>query len=128
MLSAWGKNWLLRFCYALYRLQVQQQSMDSTQHSAALHTSLHGPTHAHAAIKRAGTAGGEAQQNDIRSLRREIELKKVKLNELREETKRKENSISRVRDDRTDAQRLTPGASVCQCSMHTNLSLPLGAV
>jgi hypothetical protein len=35
-----------------------------------------------------GTAGGEAQQNDIKSLRREIELKKAKLNELKEETKR----------------------------------------
>jgi hypothetical protein len=36
----------------------------------------------------AGTAGGEAQHNDIRSLRREIELKKSKLNDLREETRR----------------------------------------
>jgi hypothetical protein len=116
----------------------------------------------------AGTAGGEAQQTDIRSLRKEIELKKAKLNELREETKRwvastssdtwpaggchkpflsmlgismhqvaymgntwgsiatvatpqstascsppsphrKELTISRMRDDKTDAQRLTPG-------------------
>lgn len=57
----------------------------------------------------AGTAGGDAQQNDIRSLRREIELKKAKLNELREETKRKEKYIDKTRDDRTDAQRLTPG-------------------
>ncbi len=36
----------------------------------------------------AGTAGGEAQLNDIKALRREIELKKTKLNELKEETKR----------------------------------------
>lgn len=36
----------------------------------------------------AGTCGGEAQHNDIKSLRREIELKKAKLNELREETRR----------------------------------------
>jgi hypothetical protein len=41
-----------------------------------------------AARDQAGTAGGEAQMNDIRSLRKEIELKKAKLNELREETKR----------------------------------------
>jgi hypothetical protein len=35
-----------------------------------------------------GTAGGEAQQADIKSLRKEIELKKAKLNELKEESKR----------------------------------------
>ncbi|KAJ9514487.1 hypothetical protein QJQ45_016222 [Haematococcus lacustris] len=62
-----------------------------------------------AARDQAGTAGGEAQQNDIKSLRKEIELKKLKLNELRDETKRKESSINKTRDDRTDAQRLTPG-------------------
>jgi len=36
----------------------------------------------------AGTAGGEAQHNDIKCLRREIELKKAKYNELLEETRR----------------------------------------
>jgi hypothetical protein len=56
-----------------------------------------------------GTAGGEAQQNDVKSLRRELELKKAKLNELAEETKRKEKLMSTLRDDNTDASRLTPG-------------------
>ncbi|KAG2438191.1 hypothetical protein HXX76_005797 [Chlamydomonas incerta] len=57
----------------------------------------------------AGTAGGEAQQNDIKSLRRELELKKAKLNELSEDVRRKENVLNRQRDDNTDASRLTPG-------------------
>ncbi|KAG2493525.1 hypothetical protein HYH03_008339 [Edaphochlamys debaryana] len=57
----------------------------------------------------AGTAGGEAQQNDIRSLRRELELKKAKLNEIREEVRRKEKGLAKGRDDNTDAVRLTPG-------------------
>lgn len=57
----------------------------------------------------AGTAGGEAQQNDIRQLRRELELKKAKLNELREDVRRKEKHLSTNRDDNTDAARLTPG-------------------
>ncbi|KXZ50885.1 hypothetical protein GPECTOR_14g134 [Gonium pectorale] len=57
----------------------------------------------------AGTAGGEAQQNDIRSLRRELELKKAKLNELREEVRRKEGTLKKGHDDNTDAVRLTPG-------------------
>ncbi|GFR48576.1 hypothetical protein Agub_g10479 [Astrephomene gubernaculifera] len=57
----------------------------------------------------AGTAGGEAQQTDIKTLRRELELKKAKLNELREEVRRKESGLNRGRDDNTDATRLTPG-------------------
>ncbi|PNH05351.1 hypothetical protein TSOC_008393 [Tetrabaena socialis] len=57
----------------------------------------------------AGTAGGEAQQNDIKSLRRELELKKTKLNELHEEVRRKELHLNKGRDENTDAQRLTPG-------------------
>mmetsp|Transcript_13769 Transcript_13769/g.29648 ORF Transcript_13769/g.29648 Transcript_13769/m.29648 type:complete len:722 (-) Transcript_13769:508-2673(-) len=56
----------------------------------------------------AGTAGGEAQQNDIKMLRRELELKKAKLNELHEETRRKEGTLSKMKDDNTDAARLTP--------------------
>lgn len=56
-----------------------------------------------------GTAGGEAQQNDIKVLRRELELKKTKLNELREEARRKETLLSRNQDDNTDAARMTPG-------------------
>jgi len=62
-----------------------------------------------AARDQAGTAGGEAQHNDIKSLRREIEMKKAKLNELREETRRKENAINKINDEKTDAKRLTPG-------------------
>jgi chromosome segregation ATPase len=56
-----------------------------------------------------GTAGGEAQQNDIKSLRREIELKKAKLNELSSDVRRQELGLSKRRDDNTDATRLTPG-------------------
>jgi len=57
-----------------------------------------------------GTAGGEAQQNDIKQLRKELELKKAKLNELSEETRRKEKSLDRQRDENTDAVRMTPAA------------------
>ncbi|MEW5300191.1 MAG: hypothetical protein WDW36_003138 [Sanguina aurantia] len=57
----------------------------------------------------AGTAGGEAQQNDIKVLRRELELKKTKLNELREEARRKELLLSRNQDANIDASRMTPG-------------------
>ncbi|GAX81127.1 hypothetical protein CEUSTIGMA_g8561.t1 [Chlamydomonas eustigma] len=55
-----------------------------------------------------GSAGGDAQQNDIKILRRELELKKARLNELALETKRKEQMIARTKDDNTDAARLTP--------------------
>eukprot|EP00798_Chlamydomonas_sp_ICE-L_P002953 gene2953-12959_t len=55
-----------------------------------------------------GTAGGDLQQNDIRLLRKEIELKKSRLNELNEEIARKSKSMSRMFDDNTDAKRLTP--------------------
>lgn len=57
----------------------------------------------------AGTAGGEAQQADIRQLLTELELKKSKLNELKGESRRLENTINKLRDDNTDAERLTPG-------------------
>jgi len=56
----------------------------------------------------AGTAGGEAQQNDIKSLRKELEMKKSKLNELQVEIKRKEKLIARLKDDNRDASRMTP--------------------
>jgi hypothetical protein len=56
----------------------------------------------------AGTAGGEAQQNDIKQLRRELELKKSKLNELCEETRKKEAVVAKLKDDNTDCTRLTP--------------------
>eukprot|EP00775_Hariotina_reticulata_P005882 gene5882-6123_t len=55
-----------------------------------------------------GTAGGEAQQADIRQLLKELELKKAKLNELKGESRKAEASIAKMRDDDTDAQRLTP--------------------
>ncbi|KAG1673703.1 hypothetical protein FOA52_010572 [Chlamydomonas sp. UWO 241] len=55
-----------------------------------------------------GTAGGEAQQNDIKQLRKELEMKKSKLNELSEETRRKTKVLSKHGDDSTDAKRLTP--------------------
>lgn len=57
----------------------------------------------------AGTAGGEAQQNDIRTLQREVELKKAKLNELKEEARRAEIQLNKSKDANTDAVRLTPG-------------------
>lgn len=57
----------------------------------------------------AGTAGGEAQQNDIRTLQREVELKKAKLNELKEEARRKEKELNQNKDANTDVVRLTPG-------------------
>jgi hypothetical protein len=56
----------------------------------------------------AGTAGGEAQQADIRQLLKELELKKAKLNELKGESRKAEAAIAKMRDDDTDAQRLTP--------------------
>lgn len=55
-----------------------------------------------------GSAGGEAQQNDIRYLQRELDLKKAKLNELKEEARRKDTSLAKMRDDQTDAKRMTP--------------------
>lgn len=72
-----------------------------------------------------GTAGGEAQQADIRQLLKELELKKAKLNELKGESRKTEGSIAKIRDDDTDAQRLTPDDCVqenayiqvgCQCN------------
>jgi ATP-dependent protease ClpP protease subunit len=56
----------------------------------------------------AGTAGGEAQQADIRQLLKELELKKAKLNELKGDSRKTESAIAKIRDDDTDAQRLTP--------------------
>ncbi|KAI8463263.1 MAG: hypothetical protein J3K34DRAFT_527117, partial [Monoraphidium minutum] len=57
----------------------------------------------------AGTAGGEAQQSDIQQLLRELEAKKAKLNELQGEAQRLGNHLQKLRDDNTDAQRMTPG-------------------
>jgi hypothetical protein len=60
------------------------------------------------ARSQAGTAGGEAQQNDIKSLRKELEMKKSKLNEIQVEIRRKEKLIARLQDDNRDARRMTP--------------------
>lgn len=60
----------------------------------------------------AGTAGGEAQQADIKQLLKELELKKAKLNELKGESRKNESAIAKIRDDDTDAQRLTPDDNV----------------
>ena len=38
-----------------------------------------------------------------------MELKKAKLNELREETRRKEATMAKVNDETADARRMTPG-------------------
>lgn len=62
----------------------------------------------------AGTAGGEAQQADITQLLKELELKKAKLNELRGESRKAEADIAKIRDDDTDAQRLTPDGCVVE--------------
>lgn len=61
------------------------QYKSTCQHAACVSNAQHGAV---CSISVAGTAGGEAQQTDIRSLRREIEVKKAKLNELNGETKR----------------------------------------
>eukprot|EP00798_Chlamydomonas_sp_ICE-L_P004200 gene4200-14305_t len=50
----------------------------------------------------------EKQQNDIRLLRKEIEMKKSRINEVNEETKRSQKGLARMKDDNTDAARLTP--------------------
>ncbi|WIA19827.1 hypothetical protein OEZ85_005735 [Tetradesmus obliquus] len=55
-----------------------------------------------------GTAGGEAQQADIRQLLKELELKKAKLNELKGDSRKTEAAIAKIRDEDTDVQRLTP--------------------
>ncbi|KAF6261763.1 hypothetical protein COO60DRAFT_1636588 [Scenedesmus sp. NREL 46B-D3] len=55
-----------------------------------------------------GTAGGEAQQADIRQLLKELELKKAKLNELKGDSRKTDAAIAKMRDDDADAQRLTP--------------------
>ena len=67
---------------------------------------MHGSIHSH--IRRIGTAGGDGQQNDIRMLRKELEMKKARLNELAEEIRRKEKLAARMKDDNVDAARLTP--------------------
>eukprot|EP00878_Enallax_costatus_P035713 GHUV01039918.1.p1 GENE.GHUV01039918.1~~GHUV01039918.1.p1 ORF type:complete len:245 (+),score=71.35 GHUV01039918.1:584-1318(+) len=59
-----------------------------------------------------GTAGGEAQQADIKQLLKELELKKAKLNELKGESRKNESAIAKIRDDDTDAQRLTPDDNI----------------
>jgi hypothetical protein len=65
-------------------------------------------------VSPAGTAGGEAQQADITQLLKELELKKAKLNELRGDSRKAEADIAKIRDDDTDAQRLTPDGCVVE--------------
>lgn len=74
-----------------------------------------------AQFKRSGvTAGGEAQENDIRQLMKaprhpysistkcdqELELKKHKLNELRQEAKAKEVELAKLTNTSTDCEKL----------------------
>ncbi|KAF8062960.1 hypothetical protein HT031_003799 [Scenedesmus sp. PABB004] len=66
----------------------------------------------------AGTAGGEAQQADIRQLLKELELKKAKLNELKGDSRKAGAAIARVRDADADAQRLTPDG----CSLRDEMA------
>ncbi|KAK9808645.1 hypothetical protein WJX72_001158 [[Myrmecia] bisecta] len=62
-----------------------------------------------AQIKRdEGKAGGELQQDDIRRLRKEMELKKEKLNELRLESTRLEGHIARLSVTSRDCSKLMP--------------------
>jgi hypothetical protein len=96
------------------RVLVKQQQQWQQQQSCTLARSR---THAHVrpavlARNTTGTAGGEAQQADIRQLLKELELKKSKLNELKGDSRKAEASIARIRDDDTDAQRLTPDGCV----------------
>lgn len=63
---------------------------------------------AHIKTDFAATAGGEAQQEQIVQLEKELELKKLKLNELRTECKRHEVRSVDVLTSIRDAKLLTP--------------------
>ncbi|CAD7697333.1 unnamed protein product, partial [Ostreobium quekettii] len=54
----------------------------------------------------AGTAGGEAQQNDIKQLVKELELKKQKLNELTQESQQKENLLDHLKNTSVDCKKM----------------------
>jgi septal ring factor EnvC (AmiA/AmiB activator) len=64
---------------------------------------------AHIKTDLTATAGGEAQQGQIVQLEKELELKKLKLNELRTECKRLDNSCKEFKTQIKDAMLLTPG-------------------
>eukprot|EP00210_Caulerpa_lentillifera_P001875 g1804.t1 len=89
-----------------------------------------------------GTAGGEAQENNIRqlmkarlsiklvplicALRQELELKKQKLNELRQETKNKEIEFAQALNTSSDCEKLMGSNKeylsdyICQLNMEMN--------
>ncbi|GMH32341.1 hypothetical protein BSKO_00175 [Bryopsis sp. KO-2023] len=54
----------------------------------------------------AGMAGGEAQQADIKQLMKEMELKKQKLNELKEETRACDGELDYLRNDSSDCRKM----------------------
>ncbi|DBA93849.1 hypothetical protein WJX82_009274 [Trebouxia sp. C0006] len=56
-----------------------------------------------------GKAGGELQQEDVRRLRKEVELKMEKLNEIRKEARRHESQIARLSLTSKDCTNLMPG-------------------
>eukprot|EP00891_Asterochloris_glomerata_P003644 jgi/Astpho2/3644/fgenesh1_pg.00059_%23_6_t len=56
-----------------------------------------------------GKAGGELQAEDVRRLRKELELKLQKLNELKRESRRFEHQISRLSVTSRDCAVLMPG-------------------
>eukprot|EP00882_Tetradesmus_deserticola_P013923 GHRQ01014789.1.p1 GENE.GHRQ01014789.1~~GHRQ01014789.1.p1 ORF type:complete len:353 (+),score=107.44 GHRQ01014789.1:1145-2203(+) len=82
--------------YIGYAAGARRQVKVTPQHTSA---TWHAP---------AGTAGGEAQQADIRQLLKELEMKKAKLNELKGDSRKTDAAIAKMRDDDADAQRLTP--------------------
>jgi len=63
---------------------------------------------AHIKTDFAATAGGEAQQEQVVQLEKELQLKKLKLNELRTECKRHESKCVGVLTSIRDAKLLTP--------------------
>ncbi|KAL3130594.1 hypothetical protein ABBQ38_008398 [Trebouxia sp. C0009 RCD-2024] len=56
-----------------------------------------------------GKAGGELQQEDVRRLRKEVEIKMEKLNEIRKEARRYESQIGRLSLTSKDCTNLMPG-------------------
>ena len=63
---------------------------------------------AHIKTDLVASAGGEAQQDQIAQLEKELELKKLKLNELRTECKRQQQRSGDVVTSIRDAKLLTP--------------------
>lgn len=61
-----------------------------------------------------GTAGGEAQEVNIKQLRQEIAMKKAKVNDMRLEAARKEVELKKRQDENTDCELLTPDGAGAQ--------------